>query len=457
MKKGKLTGWQLVYQFTFLQTVKSKTIKIMTILLCTVLLLSMPIAQLISTVMEKKSVTQIKTVYVVDESGLGVADYSDIAIENDRYKDVKFLYSDKSATEIIEELKNTEGGSVLLHITAEQGTYYLRFIKPAKSSIKSEELTGLSTLVTNSFNKNRIRLLGISEEQMKLVDAPIITEVKRYNQESTSGNTDKNKNIGDVKALSLSEYSLVLAVIVIIIMFFAFGGEAVASSIITEKSTRVIEYLMTSVRPLAIITGKVLAMLTVTLLQFALLGLSFILSCFLKRSMYPQGDLLPAILKGIPIKEILSNTSPVNLILTLLIFIGGFLFFALLAGLTGATVSKIEELAEGIMVFKLTLIIGAYLSMAVCIAGLSGNSGGILDYAAYLLPISAVFITPIYLLLGRAATIWGVVSLLILFLSLAGLALFTAKVYEMLILHQGNRLKFKDLFSMSKKRKGETL
>lgn len=292
---------------------------------------------------------------------------------------------------------------------------------------------------------------------MKLVDAPIITEVKRYNQESTSGNTDKNKNIGDVKALSLSEYSLVLAVIVIIIMFFAFGGEAVASSIITEKSTRVIEYLMTSVRPLAIITGKVLAMLTVTLLQFALLGLSFILSCFLKRSMYPQGDLLPAILKGIPIKEILSNTSPVNLILTLLIFIGGFLFFALLAGLTGATVSKIEELAEGIMVFKLTLIIGAYLSMAVCIAGLSGNSGGILDYAAYLLPISAVFITPIYLLLGRAATIWGVVSLLILFLSLAGLALFTAKVYEMLILHQGNRLKFKDLFSMSKKRKGETL
>jgi ABC-2 type transport system permease protein len=95
--------------------------------------------------------------------------------------------------------------------------------------------------------------------------------------------------------------------------------------------------------------------------------------------------------------------------------------------------------------------------MTVCIAGLSGNSGGILDYAAYLAPISAVFITPIYLLLGRATTIWGVASLLILFLSLAGLALFTAKVYEMLILHQGNRLKFKDLVSMSKKRKGETL
>jgi ABC-2 type transport system permease protein len=360
MKIGKLTGWQLVYQFTFLQTAKSKTIKIMTILLCTVLLLSMPIAQLISTVMEKKSVTQIKTVYVVDESGLGVADYSDIAIENDRYKDVEFLYPDKSATEITEELKNTEDASVLLHITAEQGTYCLRFIKPAKSSIKSEELTRLSTLVTNSFNKNRIRLLGISEEQMKLADAPIITEVKKYNQKSTSGNMEKNENGGDVQALSLPEYSLVIAVIVIIIMFFAFGGEAVASSIITEKSTRVIEYLMISVRPLAIITGKVLAMLTVTLLQFTLLGLSFMLSCFLKRSMYPQGDLLPGILKGIPIKEILSNASPVNLTLSLLIFIGGFLFFALLAGLTGATVSKIEELAEGIMVFKLTLIIGAY-------------------------------------------------------------------------------------------------
>jgi ABC-2 type transport system permease protein len=101
-------------------------------------------------------------------------------------------------------------------------------------------------------------------------------------------------------------------------------------------------------------------------------------------------------------------------------------------------------------------VFGAYLGMAVCIVNVSGNSGGVLSYVAYLLPISSVFVTPIFILLGKISVVWGLVSLFVQIISLAGLALFTAKVYEALILHNGNRLKLKDLISITKEAKGET-
>lgn len=445
-----MTGWKQVYRFTFLQTLKSRPIRIMTAVLCIAALLSMLVMQLVSSVAGKESEVRIETVWIVDESGLGEADYSTISLENEKYSKVSFLRSDKSAEEITEELKASDKGNILLHITEGNGVYNLHFIKSARSAVTDTEVNDLSVQFADSFNRNRIRLLGISKEQMDVVNAPVTTEVTVYSQDTGGAGPDAE----GVQALSMPEYGILLAIITIIVMFFAFGGEGIASSIITEKSTRVIEYLMISIRPMAVIMGKVLAMLSVTLLQFLLLGISFFLSCFIKKAINPQENLLPEFLQGIPVKEILSNVTPVSIILIILIFIGGFLFFALLAGLAGATVSRIEELAEGIMIFNVTLIAGAYICLAVVIAGFSGSSGGILAYVAYLLPISTVFITPAYILLGRITVIWGAASLLILLISLAGLVLFTAKIYETLIMHQGNRLRIKDLVSISKQAKG---
>lgn len=451
MMRSKTTGWQQVYQFTFIQTMKSKSVRIMTLILCLIVLLSMTISQLISSKNEKDTKSHIKTVYVVDESGLAKADYSVITKMNEQFSKLTFVTSENSIDELTKKLKDAEKNSILLHIISDQGMYGLNFIKSPNSSITDTELNTLSNLVMTCFNKNRVNILGISSEQAALMDAPITTEV--YTAAANGNATTDNAADEAKETMSMSHYYFVLGVITIVVMFLAFCGESIASSIITEKSTRVIEYLMISIRPLAIIIGKVLAMLTIALLQFTIIGISLIVSCFIKKLLYPEGELIPSALKSILTPELLSNVTPVNIILTFFIFICGFLFFALLAGLTGATVSKIEELAEGIMVYNGLMVVGAYIGIAVSIMEMTGKSDSLISYIAYLLPISSVFVTPIYLLLGHVTLVWAMISLLVLILSLVLLAMFTAKIYEALILHQGNRLKIKDLISISKEAK----
>lgn len=61
-------------------------------------------------------------------------------------------------------------------------------------------------------------------------------------------------------------------------MFINMSGSQIALAIVTEKSTRVVEYLMINVRPMALIVGKIMASLTTVLIQFAAYGVSYLLS-----------------------------------------------------------------------------------------------------------------------------------------------------------------------------------
>lgn len=459
MWKSRLIGWRDIFRFTFEQSIKSKSIRIMTIIFCTIALLSMPVAHIVSTITEDdQTESKIKTVYIIDESGLGEIDFSQVAITDQRYKNTNFSFSDKTLTEITDELNNTETNNILLHITQNNGTYQLQLLKSKKASVKDSELEIFTGLLVDSFNRSRINSLGIAEEQLSVINAPTTTDVTMIGEEGTVtnvGDQSGNVEIGTEEG-RLNEYFVVLGIIVIIVMFFAFGGEGVAASIITEKSTRVIEFLMTSVRPMAIIVGKVLAMLTITLMQFALIIISIVVSAFINKAVF-NAEMIPSVIKKVLTPELLSGITPINIVVAVLIFVAGFIFFALLAGLTGATVSKIEELAEGIMVFNMVLIIGAYLGMAVAIMNLGGASNTVLPYVAYLLPISTVFVTPVYMLIGKISLLWGVISLGILIVSLILITMFTAKIYETLILHNGNKLKVKDLFAISKQSKREVL
>jgi ABC-2 type transport system permease protein len=461
MKLNRLTGWQQVYQFTFSQTIKTKSIRIMTIILCTIALLSMPVAHLVSTLINKNTTEEIPidVVYIIDESELGEVDYSSLRDIDNFYKDTEFQVTKKSKEEITEDLIKTDKNHILLHIVSLDGTYQLQFVKAPKSSLTDDSLNQFSSLIMELFNRNRIESLEISDEQLGQIYAPISTEVAmiEYDGEGTPKGDweDPTQEGKEDDSMPMNEYFLVLGVIVVVVMFFAFGGEGVASSIITEKSTRVIEYLLTSIRPLAIIVGKVLAMLTVTLLQFVLIGISVSVSNLITKSLLTNSKSAPSLFDGELFQSILSNINGINVLITVLLYIGGFLFFGLLAGLAGAMVSKIEELAEGIMVFNMFLILGAYLGIAVAMMSMSGNGDNPIAYVGYLLPISSIFITPTYVFLGKISLIWGLLALLILTISLILLAMFTANIYESLILHQGNRLKLKDLISISKQRKEE--
>ena len=65
----------------------------------------------------------------------------------------------------------------------------------------------------------------------------------------------------------MEEYMVLLMGIMIVTMIVSLSGGSIATSIVTEKTTRVVEYLMINVRPMALIVGKILASLVMVFVQ----------------------------------------------------------------------------------------------------------------------------------------------------------------------------------------------
>lgn len=112
----------------------------------------------------------------------------------------------------------------------------------------------------------------MDQEQLDFINQPVTSRVEHTTQEGEITPEE------DGEGISMSEYYVLLAGIVIVLMIVNMGGGQIALSIVTEKSTKVVEYLMINVRPMALIVGKILAALTTVLIQFAACGVSYLLS-----------------------------------------------------------------------------------------------------------------------------------------------------------------------------------
>ena len=152
------------------------------------------------------------------------------------------------------------------------------------------------------------------------------------------------------------------------------------------------------------------------------------------------------------------NISPLTFILILLIFILGFMFFALIAALVGASVSRMEDLAQAMQPYSLLGVLGFYLAYFPIIFNADSLDTGAassnpIQIFSYYFPVSSPFSLPSALLLGNLSMPQIIVAILILAAFVVLVAVIVARVYEMIILHNGSRLKFGDIIKLAGKKK----
>ena len=112
-----------------------------------------------------------------------------------------------------------------------------------------------------------------------------------------------------------------------------------------------------------------------------------------------------------------------------------------------------EEVAEGMKLFQMTMVIGAYLGIGLCIVLMMGGDNQVFTIVCSLIPISAPFVVPACLLIGKISLGIALVSLVLLLVITALLFSFTAKVYESMIFYNGSVMKLKDILQIAKNRK----
>lgn len=271
----------------------------------------------------------------------------------------------------------------------------------------------LSQLYTNV----QIGNLGLSQEQLQLLNPTFDMVVTQTNENPASG------NVFAIMLLSM-------------VLFFAiyFCAYQVSSSITTEKTSKIMETLVTSTTPKTIVLGKTIGIGIVGLLQVG----SMILVSVICAYVCIDAEMLSNIVD-------ISKITPTLAILTIVYFILGYALYSFLYALTGSTVSKPEDISSSNTPVAMLAMIGFYLSYFSMM-----NPTSQINVFASMFPFSAPFSMPFRIMMGTATTMQIAISIGILVISTIIIARVSIKIYSSAILNYGTKLSMKDILKMYK-------
>lgn len=441
MKKSSITGWKDVFTFTFVQTFKSKAFIISYVILLLLAAVSMPAISMINSVGKEDSnaVSAVKKVYVDNQTTLPDMDFSGVLKDN-KLSNISFTAMKEDYDTVSKRVEKSENESVILTISEANGVYSLAFVKASDGPVKDKDMETLGNAIVEQFNVFKINALGINESQTAMLNATVETKVSMLD---VSGAPIVKVDT----TISGTEYWFIYGLLFVVMMVNIMASTQIATSIVTEKSTRVIEYLLTSVKPLALMVGKIIAMLSAVLLQMLSLVAVVFISNKVSAAISPDssGDVISTYLPS----NIFENLNIVNITLSIILILLGMIFYATLAGLAGATVSKIEEMQEGLTLFTFTNMIGAYMGIAAANILMGAGDNGFVTFA-FLFPLSSPFVLPGSILIGKVSAPMIVGAIALLLVAIVLLFKFVSKVFETLILHNGNTIKIKEVIKISK-------
>jgi ABC-2 type transport system permease protein len=198
-------------------------------------------------------------------------------------------------------------------------------------------------------------------------------------------------------------------------------GIWVATGVIEEKASRVVEMLMSAIRPRQLLAGKIVGIGLLGLGQLVLIGSFAIGLALATKAIDVPGSALGAAALDVGW------------------FVLGFAFYASLFAAAGSLVSRMEELQNVIVPINLTILVSFFISV-----GALQDPNGIVVRIASLLPMSSPLAMPVRIVLG-AAQVWEIaVSLAALVLSTILLVPLAARLYAGAVLRTGARVKLRD-------------
>lgn len=452
MNKKMFYGWREVCGFAYIQTMKSKAMKITMLILCAIAVCVFPVISLIGSG-NKEEETSIKDAYVYANNEELAAAY-EAGMQSGIYKDIVFhMLSEEESEEKLKELKKADEDTtdVLVEILYDNDPKSLdygvefRVIYGEKSAVGNSDASGFAEALDDGMKEKLLVSFGFSETEVDQMLTATKYQIKTI---------DKNGAISsDDSGLSSMEYGLTYGYLMIIMFAVIIAGSKVAELIVTEKTSKVIEYLLTSVETLALLLGKVISTILIVFTIIAMIGISLLISMGINMGITGSGQFIPSSISGMVSSGVLAGLTPIHIVLGVVMILIGFLFYGFIAGLAGATVGKVEELAEGLKLFTFAVIIGVYLVLALIMMSTGSDGVGTFGTFVYYFPFSSMFVVPIYLLLGKITISTALISFAILIVSTIFIWVFVTKVFESVIYNNGSVIKFKELIAIYKESK----
>ena len=399
-----------VIAFTIKDMAKRKSFIISTCIILVLIVIGINIPNIMKAIIGDNENAGETKILMVDSTNLFEGTLPSIN-QMDLGYNVQVANNEVSFDDIKERIENKDIDQAMIIEQKEDGTYKLRYIVENMTQVAmvpEDLMNTINTLYTNL----QISKLGLTPEQMASLSPNFEFTIEQTEEQEVSGN-------------------LVVIMLLSIVLFYAiyFCAYQVSSSITTEKTSKIMETLVTSTSPRTIVLGKTIGIGIVGLIQICVIvGVALI-----SAKVFLDPELLDAVLD-------MSMMTPYLGIMTIVYFILGYFAYALLYALTGSTVSKPEDIQSANTPVAILAVVGFYLSYFTMM-----NPTSELNQFAAIFPISSPFCMPFRIMMGIASTSEIILSIVVLMITILIIAQVAIKIYSNAILNYGTKMTFKDI------------
>lgn len=383
---------------------------------------------------------QIKKVYVVDESGF----FAD-KLENS--KTIEFIKSNEKLGIAKDQVRKNEDSYLLSIPPAGEKD-------PSGISLFSEKQPSLN--VVNYIEKSLSEIVKDQKLIDNGIDKKVLGNIKTEININTFRLTDKGVENGSAGA----SFGVGFIAALMIYMFIFLYGIQVMRGVIEEKNNRIVEVVISSVRPFQLMMGKILGIALVGLTQFLLwVVLTFAISGFVgsKFGLEKMKDIQQTELsksgnsgqqnmsfKKDGVKEFLSAANTINFPLILgcflFYFIGGYLLYSALFAAIGSAVDNETETQQ----FMLPVTIPLIFSFIVSSSAIVNAPDSPLAFWLSIIPLTSPVVMMVRIPFG--VPFWQLgLSMLTLVLGFIGTVWMAAKIYRTGILLYGKKVNFREI------------
>jgi ABC-2 type transport system permease protein len=391
---------------------------------------------------------KIKTIVVVDKTGL----YKDVLQSNESYT---FQFTDATVDELKKQEEQESDFAAVLYISED-------LIKNASAAtLYSEKQVNLElkTYVSGLLSKY------IEEQKLAAYNIPNLKEMVEKSKTDIDMKTIKWSEDGKDKEAS-AELAILIGMItaVIIYMFIVIYGAQVMSGVVQEKTNRIVEVMISSVKPFELMMGKIIGIALVGLTQ-VLLWVLLTVAIGAGVSTFVGGDIDPASIQkmqemqqmgqmNVPagvngeIADFMSSVAGLNftqlIILFVVYFLGGYLLYASLFAAIGSAVDNETDNNQFSFPVMIPIIFAIYAGIFA-----AENPEGPLAFWCSMIPFTSPIVMMVRLPFDVPA--WELaLSISILILSFVGTTWMAGKIYRTGILMYGKKITWGEMWKWLK-------
>jgi ABC-2 type transport system permease protein len=428
----------LIVKREFIAKVRNKSFIVMTFLSP---LLFVGIALFVGYLSNMKS--DLKTIAIHDETGRFVNEF-----KSD--KEYKYLNLSKVDVKVLRDsvLNESYEGLLVIPNNSQNDSLQNQVQYISNDSPSIVYISELEDVITKKMTAENFQRVGLDTLKINKAKADVSIQLNKASGETAL------KGLNEIKIFIGGAFGY------LIMMFIIIYGNMVMRSVIEEKTSRIIEVIISSVKPFQLMMGKIIGTSLAGILQFliwAILGLAamFVMTSVFGAQMGAGSGAEAQALQAaqnqmggelqLYLNEILNLPIATILVSFIIYFIGGYFLYSSFYAAIGAAVDNETDSQQFLMPIIMPLILGVYIGFFTVVNDPHGTVATVFSMVPLTSPIVMMMRIPF------GVPLWQIVlSITILFGTFFGVVWFASKIYRVGILMYGKKPTWKELYKWLK-------